>query len=69
MKLAKTKGSGDNITVVVVFLKPIDELLRESSGYSHLTVDPLELDDELDSYPVNSEDPALYQGMSWGRQL
>ena len=62
VKLAKAKGSGDNITVVVVFLKPLEDLVRESADHAHLTEEPVE--DEVDTYPATN-DPHLYEGMDY----
>ena len=61
VKLAKAKGSGDNITVVVVFLKPLEDLVRESGGHAHLAQEPPEIQDEVDTYPPTN-DPHLYEG-------
>ena len=61
VKLAKDKGSTDNITVVVVFLKPIEDLIKQSENYVHLENTD---EDEVDTYRTNPQDQTLYEGIT-----
>ena len=69
MILAKDNGSTDNITVVVVFLKPIEEIVQKiSTQYQHLQ-ETDEPDGAVDpstpfTYLKNFADPQLYEGIT-----